>query len=85
MTDRPTVAGALARAEAAYAKIDSHEEVCAIRYEGINKTLAELRLVVWSVLFGLIGWMAVQLWNGQDRRIEKLEEKPAAISTTVVK
>lgn len=85
MSDRPTVAGALARAEEAHAKIVSHEEICAIRYDGINKTLGELRFVVWSVLFGLLAWMAVQLWNGQDRRIEKLEDKPATISTTVVK
>lgn len=79
MGETKTVAGA-------FAKIEAHEDLCAERYAGINRTLNELRLVVWSVLFGLIGWMAVQLWNGQDRRIEKLEAAPApSISTTVVK
>lgn len=78
MTERQTVAGA-------YAKIDSHEEICAVRYEGINNTLRELRFAVWAVLFGLVGWMGVQLWDGQNDRLEKLEAKPAASAVAISK
>jgi uncharacterized protein YbcC (UPF0753/DUF2309 family) len=72
MTDRSSGAGAMARANSAHEKIESHEELCAERYSTIHSTLADLkadsrtqsRLVV-GVLLALLGWMGVQLWNGQ--------------------
>jgi predicted negative regulator of RcsB-dependent stress response len=65
MNERQSVAGA-------YQKIESHEELCVERYDRINEKLGELtdgaktqnRLMV-SVLLALLGWMALQLWNGQ--------------------
>lgn len=44
MTERPTAAVALAVAENAHAKIDSHEAVCAERYANIAATLTALKL-----------------------------------------
>jgi uncharacterized protein YbcC (UPF0753/DUF2309 family) len=72
MTDRSSGAGAMARANSALARIESHEDLCAERYKSIHETLSELksdsrtqsRLVV-GVLLALLGWMGVQLWNGQ--------------------
>jgi predicted negative regulator of RcsB-dependent stress response len=65
MSDRQTVAGA-------YAKIEAHEDLCAERYSNIHDKLGELRddakntgRLVVGVLLALLGWMAVQLWNGQ--------------------
>lgn len=43
MTERPTIAGAVALAESAHAKIDSHEAICAERYSTIANTLADLK------------------------------------------
>ena len=43
MTERPTIAGAVALAESAHAKINSHEELCAERYATIAGTLSELK------------------------------------------
>lgn len=65
MEDRQTVAGA-------YAKIESHEDLCSERYRAIHETLGEMkadsktqsRLVV-GVLLSLLAWMGIQLWDGQ--------------------
>jgi hypothetical protein len=43
MSERPTAAVALAVAENAHAKIDSHEELCAYRYKTIEEVLKELK------------------------------------------
>jgi hypothetical protein len=43
MTERPTAAVALAVAENAHAKIDSHEAVCAERYSAIFEKLGDLK------------------------------------------
>ena len=73
MTERQTVAGA-------YEKIASHEDICAVRYKGINDTLGELKgLIHWilggvaSVGLGLIAWMALQLYALNDSRLTALE------------
>jgi hypothetical protein len=77
MTDRPSVTGAMARADSAHQKIEDHERLCAERYANINAHLGELkdgaktqsRLVI-GVLLALLGWMAVQLWDGQAQRFQ---------------
>ncbi len=63
-TSRQTVAGA-------FAKIEAHEEQCAIRYDGIKDTLCELkadiRLMlkgIAAVLVAVLGWLAIQVYNG---------------------
>jgi hypothetical protein len=43
MSERPTAAVALAVAENAHAKIDTHEEICALRYTQIFEKLGELK------------------------------------------
>lgn len=62
MTDRPTAAGAMARADTAHQKIDSHEELCAERYGTINSILAELRsdskaqsALLWGIVLSVGG------------------------------
>lgn len=66
MSEPKTVAGA-------YAKIEAHEDLCAERYSRINTTLGELKdgqkahsKAAWGIVLALLGWMAVQLWNGQQ-------------------
>lgn len=75
----PSASAAMAKAESAHQKIDSHEELCAERYGNINDTLSDLKdtlkshqSIALKVLgglatgvLGLLGWMAVQLWAGQ--------------------
>ena len=70
MTEKQTVAGA-------YAKIASHEDLCAERYRGIHEAIADLKgLIRWilggvaSVAVALIAWMAVQLYDANNARIE---------------
>lgn len=84
MSETKTVAGA-------YAKIESHEELCAERYAGIHSSLSDLKGVAkaqanvqWGVLLALLGFMAIQVWNGQQSRLERLERPAAANTTTVV-
>lgn len=67
MGDRQTVAGA-------YQKIESHEELCAERYAGIHSAIGDLKgtvnKVVWlgvASLLALVGWMGIQLWDGQAK------------------
>ena len=64
MSDQKTVAGA-------YAKIEAHEDLCSERYRAINETLGDLKAgqqnhskAAWGLVLALLGWMAVQLWNG---------------------
>lgn len=70
MTDRPTVAGAMARAESAHQKMDNHEAICALRYEQINTTLGELKdgakaqnKLQWGVLVAIAAFLAVQVFQ----------------------
>jgi len=59
---RPTVAEALREAETARAEIRAHEDLCAVRYEGIEKAIAALTrkqdsAVAWTIatLVSLLG------------------------------
>lgn len=70
MSDRKTVAGA-------YAKIDSHERECTLRYEALNASIRDLkdgmkwviRLAI-GIMLSLIGWLSVQLWDASNARID---------------
>jgi hypothetical protein len=55
------VSGERRTVEGAYRKIESHEEICAIRYEGINASLVKLEKLIWSVLLSIAGFLAVTL------------------------
>jgi hypothetical protein len=51
---RPTAAEALRQAETARAEIRAHEDLCAVRYEGIEKAIAALTrkqdsAVAWTI------------------------------------
>lgn len=70
---KQTVAGA-------YAKIDSHEELCAERYNRINETLHDLKSgAKWIIglLVALLGWLAIQVWDGQKAAIAAAAVRPA--------
>lgn len=82
MTERPTVAGAMAHAESAHAKIQSHEDICAVRYKALNDTLGELKegakhatRVQWGILLAILGFLAVQVY---DDLSEGHHETPSA-------
>lgn len=67
VTEPKTVAGA-------YAKIEAHEDICALRYKAINDTLGELKATAkshvraaWGIVIALLGWMAIQLYNDHTR------------------
>lgn len=58
---RQTVAGA-------FAKISSHEDLCAVRYAEIAEKLADLKTdakaqhtLLWSILMSVAGFMALTL------------------------
>lgn len=75
--DSKTVAGA-------YAKIESHEDLCAERYGNIDKTLARLeegqkshQRIAWGIVMSLVAWMGLQLWDG-------IPHQQRTSSTTVV-
>lgn len=73
MTERQTVAGA-------YAKIDSHERECTLRYEALNSSIRDLkdgmkwviRLAV-GIMLSLIGWLGVQLWEANNARLDQVQ------------
>jgi hypothetical protein len=79
--ERQTVAGA-------FAKIEAHEEICAIRYKQIFDTLGELKTIAkWAaggiagLALSLIAWMGSQMFDANDARLTALEGAP---SQTVV-
>lgn len=53
MSPPPTISTAMARADAAHAKIESHEELCAERYGNIHSALNDLKKLVWGVILGV--------------------------------
>lgn len=85
MTDRQTVASA-------YARIESHEDLCAERYGNIHTAITELKAdisgskrtidkIVWLALTTLIavaGWLGSQLFKATANHVE---ERAAAVST----
>jgi hypothetical protein len=79
LTEKQTVAGA-------YAKIEAHEDICALRYKGIGDSIKELKDLIHWILAGvamvavsLIAWMAVQLFAANNARMTALEAHPAAV------
>ncbi|MGV2480921.1 UNVERIFIED_CONTAM: hypothetical protein IGO34_29445, partial [Salmonella enterica subsp. enterica serovar Weltevreden] len=77
MTERQTVAGA-------FAKIESHERECTLRYEALNHAIEDVKNgLKWAIklavgiMFSLIAWMAVQLWTYTQRDIAAARNPPA--------
>lgn len=59
---RPTAADAMVRADAAHAKLDAHEDLCAQRYGTISDILVEVksdlkdqRKLMWGVILSVAG------------------------------
>lgn len=73
--ERQTVAGA-------YAAIESHENLCAERYRGINEKLHWIMAGMGATLIGLIGWMAVQLYTLEPLRIAAASQGQRVIVQT---
>jgi len=70
---KQTVAGA-------YAKMNAHEDLCAERYDRINETLHDLKSgAKWIIglLIALMGWLAIQVWDGQKAAIAAAAIRPA--------
>lgn len=51
----------------ALARIETHEEVCAVRYEGINARLRRLEGILLSAAAGIIGLMVTIIVQLSDR------------------
>jgi hypothetical protein len=86
MSNRPTVASALARADEAHLKLDGHERLCAERYKNLDEKMDAVtgaikshQKIAWGIVVALVGWMAVQLWNGQ---VTHPANPPAAVIGT---
>lgn len=52
----------------AHARMDTHEAVCAERYENIKALLKWIVGGLVALVFGLMGWMGVQLYTLQPLR-----------------
>ena len=79
MSERKTVEGA-------YQKIASHERECALRYQSLEDGIADLkdtlkaaRKGAWLIAVGVIGWLAVQVY---DRLEHPDPQPPAPVSST---
>lgn len=59
---RRTVSGA-------YLKIEAHEALCAERYRGIEEKLHWVLAGLATLMFGLMAWMAVQLYALEPLRV----------------
>lgn len=79
MAERQTVAGA-------YAKIDGHEEVCAVRYEGINAQLKSLFGWVKMAVAAIVGvlFMVTCGFGVELYRVQVGKLTPPAQTQTVV-
>jgi spore coat polysaccharide biosynthesis predicted glycosyltransferase SpsG len=67
-------------AKSAQVRILSHEELCAERYENIKASISDLKSIIkWAgtTMFGIImlmlGWLAVQLYENNQARLNNLE------------
>jgi predicted transglutaminase-like cysteine proteinase len=84
-----TAAEAMARADAAHVKIESHEDLCAERYAHIHTSVAGvkqtvdtvLKVLAWggSTVFGLLilvlGFLGARAINGNDQRVDQLQNQ----------
>lgn len=67
---------------------EGHEDICALRYQGIEVAFGALKATinkaVWllvSVLIALLGWMGAQMYNGLQADIHRSQmAAPASIS-----
>ena len=74
------------RANAAHEKIDSHEQLCAERYNNINENLSLLfRVLGWggalflTTLLGLLGFMGVRMIDSIDANNQRLQQQIEAV------
>lgn len=65
---------------------EGHDKLCALRYGEIGTAIGGLKTginkAVWlgaTVLIGLVGWMGVQLWQGQQAEIHRLRDAPPIV------
>lgn len=86
MTEKQTVAGA-------YAKIESHERECTLRYEALGKGIGDLsmeqasikagiRAALWmlaTIGLSVIGWLALQVYD-LNRDQAHANDRPEAVA-----
>lgn len=46
--------------------VKDHDKLCADRYGDIKSDMRSVLRLGVALLFGIIGWLAVQLWNGSQ-------------------
>lgn len=66
----------------AYQAIQSHEDLCAERYRGINEKLHWILGGMGTTLLCLFGWMAIQLYTLEPLRIAAQQQGQRIIVQT---
>lgn len=70
MTERQTVAGA-------FAKIETHEQVCAVRWQGVNFKLNLIflfMLAAISMALGVGSWALDKMSSNQAQQLAQLQQ-----------
>ena len=65
-----------------YARIETHEEICAERYAGIRESMSDVKGAIkdqartqWAILLAIAGFLAYQLYVSQPLRdVQYLKE-----------
>ena len=70
-----TVAGA-------YAKIDSHEDLCAVRYKSMDEKINWILSGLGMMFIGLVAWMAIQLYTLEPLRAAAYASTSTQVTTT---
>lgn len=77
--EKQTVAGA-------YLKLEGHERECALRYKALEEGLGDLKQgakAIIGLLVVVLGWFAVEAWNGQKADVAEARQPAAQAAPTV--
>ena len=69
---------------AAFARIKGHEELCALRYQGIMDWLKYITMGIVTLIISLIAWMAVQLYTLEPLRVQSQNQSHNGQTTIVM-
>ncbi len=58
--------------------VADHDKLCADRYGELKESLTWLVRGAFGIVLAIIAWMAVQLWQGAERRLEVADRAASA-------
>ena len=80
MSERPTLNSLLREIDRVEADQTRHEAECALRYKELTGAIVDLRdsqkqthRLAVGILLSVVGWLAVQLWNDANMRIDQAQ------------